>query len=146
VATKKETPKRPAGRRAPAGLAKSGGARDHAEQAKGQAEEGDCAAPVVPEAKQKKERPVRCIHRHTDVEFRRAFPKVCGKLIEKAKDGSVQHTQVLLRMGEFDKAKTKQKRSGPSLSEMLLAELKRRQDEREAATGGEADTAQGSGE
>jgi len=136
VAKKKAVQKKAAPRRAAAGPEKSEPAQDagQAEQtAKPAGQEGK------PEGKRKKERPVRCIHRHADVEFRRAFPKVCKKLIDKAaEDASVAHTRLLLQIGEFDKPKKKQQQSGPSLSAMLFAELKRRQDEREAALDGDA--------
>jgi hypothetical protein len=83
--------------------------------------------------KSKKERPVRCIQRHTDVEFRRAFRGVCEKLIEKAEDGGIQETRLLLQIGKFGYPKVAKRRGAKSLSAILLDELKRRQDEREAA-------------
>ncbi len=83
--------------------------------------------------KAKKPRPVRCIHRHTDVEFRRIFPKVFDGLAEKAIDGGTAQARLLLQIGKFGDAKAAKRRRGKSLSEMLLDELKRRQDEREAA-------------
>ena len=82
--------------------------------------------------KEKKKRPVRCIHQHTDVEFRREFREVCDKFIEKAKAGSIPDTRLLLQIGKFGDAKAAKRRGAKSLSEMLLDELKRRQDEREA--------------
>jgi hypothetical protein len=86
--------------------------------------------------KKKKPGPVRCIHRHTDVEFRREFPKVFNALVEKAKEGGTAETRLLLQIGKFGDPKAAKRQSGKSLSEMLLDELKRRQDEREAATDG----------
>lgn len=83
--------------------------------------------------KEKKKRPVRCIQRHADVEFRRAFPKVCEKLIEKSEAGSTPEIRLLLQIGKSGDAKAAKRRGAKSLSEMLLDELKRRQDEREAA-------------
>ena len=83
--------------------------------------------------KEKKQRPVRCIQQHTDREFRREFRDVCTGLIEKAKDGSTAHTRLLLEIGKSGDRKAAKRRRGRSLSEMLLEELKRRQDEREAA-------------
>lgn len=81
---------------------------------------------------EKKKRPVRSIQEHTDREFRREFRDVCTGLIEKAKSGSTAHTRLLLEIGKSGDRKAT-KRGGRSLSEMLLDELKRRQDEREAA-------------
>lgn len=83
--------------------------------------------------KKKKKRPVRCIQRHTDVEFRREFRGVCKALIKKAKAGGTPETRLLLQIGKFGDAKVAKRRGAKSLSEMLLDELKRRQDEREAA-------------
>jgi hypothetical protein len=83
--------------------------------------------------KEKKKRPVRCIHQHTDVEFRREFPKIFDGLAEKAKKGGTAQTRLLLQIGKFGDAKAARRRGAKSLSEMLLDELKRRQDEREAA-------------
>lgn len=83
--------------------------------------------------KKEKQRPVRCIQVHTDREFRREFRDVCRGLIKKAKDGSTAHTRLLLDIGKSGERKSTKRRRGRSLSEMLLDELKRRQDEREAA-------------
>jgi hypothetical protein len=82
--------------------------------------------------KRKKKRPVRCIQRHTDVEFRRAFRGVCKTLIRKAKAGGTPEIRLLLQIGKSGDAKAAKRRGAKSLSEMLLDELKRRQDEREA--------------
>ena len=95
--------------------------------------EGPELEPVAAVETRKKERPVRCIHRHTDVELRREFRRVCKGLIEKAAGGGVQHTRLLLHIGKFDQPNAKKRRAEPSLSAMLLGELKYRQDEREAA-------------
>jgi hypothetical protein len=83
--------------------------------------------------KEKKKRPVRCIQQHTDVEFRREFRGVCKALIKKAKAGGTSETRLLLQIGKSGDAKAAKRRGVKSLSEMLLDELKRRQDEREAA-------------
>jgi hypothetical protein len=83
--------------------------------------------------KRKKKRPVRCIQQHTDVEFRREFPKVFRVLVKKAKQGGTAETRLLLQIGKFGDPKVAKRRGAKSLSEMLLDELKRRQDECEAA-------------
>jgi hypothetical protein len=83
--------------------------------------------------KEKKERPVRCIQQHTDVEFRREFRQVFKALVKKAKAGGTAETRLLLQIGKFGDPKVAKRRGAKSLSEMLLDELKRRQDEREAA-------------
>jgi hypothetical protein len=83
--------------------------------------------------KEKKKRPVRCIHQHTDVEFRREFREIFDGLAEKAKEGGTAQTRLLLQIGKFGDTKAAKRRGAKSLSEMLLDELKRRQDEREAA-------------
>ena len=81
----------------------------------------------------KKKRPVRCIQRHTDVEFRREFREVFNGLVEKAKGGGTAQTRLLLQIGKFGDPKAVKRRGTKSLSEMLMDELKRRQDERETA-------------
>jgi hypothetical protein len=86
-----------------------------------------------PKKKRKKKPPVRCIQQHTDVEFRRAFRGVCKALIKKSKAGGIPETRLLLQIGKFGDAKAAKRRGAKSLSELLLEELKRRQDEREAA-------------
>ncbi|MFL6427143.1 MAG: hypothetical protein ACJ71S_02785 [Acidobacteriaceae bacterium] len=74
-----------------------------------------------------------CIQRYTDVEFRREFPKVFEALMEKAKAAGTAETRLLLQIGKFGDPKAAKRRGAKSLSEMLMDELKRRQDEREAA-------------
>jgi hypothetical protein len=96
-----------------------------------QAEEAEIEG-VTAETRKKK-RPVRCIRRHTDVEFRREFPEVFDALVKKAKEGGTAETRLLLQIGKFGDPKAARRRGGKSLSELLLEELKRRQDEREAA-------------
>jgi hypothetical protein len=135
VATKKAGQGQAAGRQRQAGRKKSEEAQDE-----GRAEMRVSATPAAPQGKQKgkqkKVRPVRCIYRHADVELRRAFPEICKALIDKAaKTGSVQHFQALEKLGGKAKAAKGQKQ-GPSLGELLMAELKRRQDEREQAMDG----------
>jgi hypothetical protein len=83
--------------------------------------------------KEKKKRPVRCIQQHTDVEFRREFPEIFAGLAAKAKEGGTAQTRLLLQIGKLGDAKAAKRHGVKSLSEMLLDELKRRQDEREAA-------------
>jgi hypothetical protein len=83
--------------------------------------------------RRKKKRPVPCIQRHTDVEFRREFPAVFNALMKKAKKGSTAETRLLLQIGKFGDVKAAKRRGAKSLSEMLMDELRRRQDEREAA-------------
>src|ERR1700761_149893 len=105
--------------------------------------DGEAAESAKPATKTtKKRRPVPCIQRHTDVEFRREFPDVFDALMEKAKKGRTAETRLLLQIGKFGDAKTAKRRGAKSLSEMLMDELKRRQDEREAA----ADSAKAQGQ
>jgi hypothetical protein len=96
--------------------------------------DGDAAEPAKPAKKPRKRRPVPCIQRHTDVEFRREFPDVFEALMKKAKKGSTAETRLLLQIGKFGDAKAAKRRGAKSLSEMLMDELRRRQDEREAAS------------
>lgn len=59
---------------------------------------------------------------------------MCKGLIEKAAKGGVQQTRLLLDIGKFGEPKKAKRRGASSLSALLLDELKRRQDEREAAS------------
>lgn len=102
--------------------------------------DGQAAQPVRPTSKKK--RPVPCIQRHTDVEFRREFPEVFDALVTKAKAGGTAETRLLLQIGKFGDPKAAKRRGAKSLSEMLMDELRQRQDEREAA----ADSAKAQGQ
>lgn len=84
-------------------------------------------------AGQEEQEPVRCIHEYTDREFRLGFPKVYKGLMEKATSGGTAQVRLLLEIGKFGDWKGAKERGEKTLSEMLLDELKRRQDEREAA-------------
>lgn len=107
--------------------------KDAAEQrAEKDGEAAESAKPAT-KTRKKKRRPVPCIQRHTDVEFRREFPDVFDALMKKAKKGSTAETRLLLQIGKFGDAKAAKQRGAKSLSEMLMDELRRRQDEREAA-------------
>jgi hypothetical protein len=111
--------------------------------------EGDAAADAVEEEKEeaavateeagtpggvkkKKEPPVECIHEHADLVLRREFPEICDALAEEAKKGNIPALKLLLEIAKSGGAKAEQQ-GGKSLSELLMDELKRRQDEREAA-------------
>jgi hypothetical protein len=78
--------------------------------------------------------PVECIRGHTAEQFRKRYRKICRAAMEKAETGNLAELKALLyiieRLGDEETVK---QRGGKSLSEMLLDELKRRQDEREAA-------------
>jgi hypothetical protein len=81
----------------------------------------------------RRERPIKNVEEYADREFRREFPEVCQGLLEKAKAGSTAQIRMLMEIGKSGDAKAAKRRGKKSLSEMLLDELKRRQDEREAA-------------
>ncbi len=78
----------------------------------------------------KENKPVTGIHEHADEVLRREFPDICKALVDKAKEGRIPAVKLLLEIAKSAKAK---QQGGKSLSEMLMDELKRRQDEREAA-------------
>jgi len=85
----------------------------------------------TPGGVEKKEKePVACIHEHADKVLRQEFPNICKALIDKATEGRIPAVKLLLEIAKSAKAK---QQGGKSLSEMLMDELKRRQDEREAA-------------
>jgi hypothetical protein len=111
------------------------------QSAKKDGEAAESAKPAT-KTRNKKKRPVPCIQRHTDVEFRREFPDVFKALMKKAKKGSTAETRLLLQIGKFGDAKAAKRRGAKSLSGMLMDELRRRQDEREAA----ADSAKAQGQ
>ena len=78
--------------------------------------------------------PVENIGEYTDEELRREYRGICKALLKKAKEGNVAAAKLLVYFREqFGNGKTAKQRVGKSLSELLLDELKRRQDEREAA-------------
>jgi hypothetical protein len=79
--------------------------------------------------------PVEDIREYTDREFREAYPEICAGLMTKAKDGDIPQIKMLLEIiaGKYDDPEKAEQQSGKSLSELLMDELKRRQDEREAA-------------
>jgi hypothetical protein len=85
--------------------------------------------------KKKKNEPVRDIREYTDEEFRQAYPEICTALIGKAKEGEIPPIKMLLEIiaGKYPDLATLKQRIGKTLGEMLLEELKRRQDAREAA-------------
>lgn len=103
------------------------------EEKKEEAAIAEAGAPSGVEAEKKE--PVWCIHEDTDAELRREFPDICSAFIKKAKDGSIPALKLLLeiRAGKYGDAKVAKQQGGKSLSEMLMDELKRRQDEREEA-------------
>jgi hypothetical protein len=78
----------------------------------------------------KEKEPVACSHEHADNVLRQEFPDICEALVDKAKEGRILAVKLLLEIAKSAKAK---QQGGKSLSEMLMDELKRRQDEREAA-------------
>ena len=93
----------------------------------------EATASTEEESKKENDEPVECIHEYTNAKFLERYPKICGKLLDKAEEGSLPEIRLLLKIGKFDDAKAAQQRDGKSLGEILLDELKRRQDEREAA-------------
>jgi hypothetical protein len=90
-------------------------------------------APGVEEKKQM--RPGEGFREYTDREFREAYPQICAALIAKAIDADVAKIKMLLEIifGRYGGPEQAKQQGGKSLSELLMDELKRRQDEREAA-------------
>lgn len=91
------------------------------------------------EAPEKKKRPIRNVEEYADREFRREFPEIFDGLCGEAKKGGVSQARLLQQWSTTGDAKTAKRRGKKSLSELLLDELKRRQDEREAAAKTAAD-------
>lgn len=94
------------------------------------ADEGTAAG-----AEKKEKEPVECIDEQAAEILRREFPEIGAALAEKAKKGDIPALKMLLdiRSGKFNGATVAKEQGGKSLSELLMDELKRRQDEREAA-------------
>jgi hypothetical protein len=82
---------------------------------------------------EKKKRPIKNVEQYADREFRREFPEIFDGLCGEAKKGSVPQARLLQQWSKTGDAKAAKRRGKKSLSEMLLDELKRRQDAREAA-------------
>lgn len=98
-----------------------------------QKEEAAVVKAGTPGGVEKKEKePVACIHEHADLVLRREFPEICDALAEEAKKVNIPALKVLLDIAKSGGAKAEQQ-GGKSLGELLMDELKRRQDEREAA-------------
>jgi hypothetical protein len=80
-------------------------------------------------------RAVRDIGQHADRELRRAFREICDALIERARGGGLAEIRLLLQMGQSrgpGREGAGGRPAGRSLGELLMDELKRRQDTREA--------------
>jgi hypothetical protein len=105
-------------------------AADAVEEKKEEAAVAEAGTPGGVEKKQTE--PVACIHEHAEVVLRKEFPDICVALVKKAKVGHIPALKVLLEIAKSGGAKAGEQ-GGKSLSEMLMDELKRRQDEREAA-------------
>jgi hypothetical protein len=112
------------------------GTGDAVEEQKEETAEKAVAGKTGSSVEEKKENgPVEDIREYTDREFREAYPRICAALIAKAEDADVAKIRMLLEIifGKYGDPEKAKQQGGKSLSEMLMDELKRRQDEREAA-------------
>lgn len=112
------------------------GTADAVEEQKEETAEKAVAGKTASSVEEKKENgPVDDIREYTDREFRQAYPEICAGLIAKAKEGDVAKIKMLLEImvGKYGDPEKAEQQGGKSLSELLMDELKRRQDEREAA-------------
>lgn len=99
-------------------------------------EEAAVAEAGTPGGVEKKENePVGCIQEQAAEILEREFPEIGIALAKKAKEGDIPALKMLLdiRSGKFNDTTVAKQQGGKSLGEMLMDELKRRQDEREAA-------------
>jgi hypothetical protein len=113
-----------------------GAVAEAAEEKKEEAAEEAVAEAGAPEGVEKKKKePIACIHEHADVELRREFPDIFKTLMKAFYEGSLPALKMLLeiRAGKYGGPEQVEEQGGKSLGEMLMDELKRRQDEREAA-------------
>jgi hypothetical protein len=115
------------------GSGAAGRARKRAANGRFRRSERVAAEARTEKAPEKKKRPVPDVEKYADREFRREFPEIFDGLCKKAKKGGVQQARLLQQWSNTGDAKTAKRRGKKSLSEMLLDELKRRQDAREAA-------------
>ena len=111
------------------------GKDDAVEEEKEQTAEEAVAGKTASSVEEKKMGPGEGIREYTDREFREAYPRICAALIAKAIDADVAKIKMLLEIifGKYGDPEQAKQQGGKSLSEMLMDELKRRQDEREAA-------------
>ena len=86
---------------------------------------------VVPVEGAKKKR-VRNYKRHTTKLLSEEFPEIMQTLANKSKEGSLSHTKYLFEIGGVKEDIERQGQVGePSLAELLLAEVRKRQATRE---------------
>lgn len=84
--------------------------------------------------KKEESEPVDDLRRHMFEDLRLRFRKICKKAMDKAEEGDLADLKALAYFVEkFGDQKAVKQQDGKTLGEMLLDELKRRQDEREAA-------------
>lgn len=115
------------------GSGAAGRARKRAANGRFQRSERGAAKAGAEKAPEKKKRPIKNVEEYADREFRREFPEIFDGLCGEAKKGGATQARLLAQWSKAGDAKTAKQRGKKSLSEMLLDELKRRQDEREAA-------------
>lgn len=91
--------------------------------------------PDSSESDNENRRPVRNPARLIDTEFRRDLPLILEALSKESRAGSTAHSRLYFFLWNetSEDAKPKGRRGGKTLSGLLLDELKRRQDTREAA-------------
>ncbi|MCU1312444.1 MAG: hypothetical protein JWM54_201 [Acidobacteriaceae bacterium] len=115
------------------GSGAAGRARKRAANGRFQGSKRVVAKADAEKAPEKKKRPIKNVEEYADREFRREFPEIFDGLCGEAKKGGATQARLLAQWSKAGDAKTSKRRGKKSLSEMLLDELKRRQDEREAA-------------
>lgn len=94
----------------------------------------DSVTETVPDGATEEAEPVENIRDYTVEELRRGYRKICAALRAKAEEGKLAELKMMLYIIErFGDEQTAKQQGGKTLSEMLLDELKRRQDAREAA-------------
>jgi len=86
--------------------------------------------PTVAQIDGAKKKRVRNYKRHTTKLLSEEFPDIMQTLANKSKEGSLSHTKYLFEIGRVKEDIERQGQgSEPSLAELLLAEVRRRQAE-----------------
>ena len=83
---------------------------------------------------EKKLPPVRNIQTYADKETRKVFREICKAHLEQACKGAIPHTRLLIKIGKMDEKTISRRRTGKSLSAILMEELSRVKTEVAAAT------------
>ena len=103
----------------------AGGKAGRKSRAKAAPVDKEAEAPVKEKVTEKRKRPVPDIQKHADIETRRAFREICQGLLAHAREGAVSQTKLLIHIGKLGEKPSGRKRTGKSLTAILMEELQR---------------------